>query len=307
MKFIVFIFIISFIDKMRITIKQLEVFVAVAKTGNMTLAATAVHITQSACSMALAAMEQQLSGALFDRHGKKLILNERGRILFPKAVNLLTQMTELEELMLGKKQQQLIGHIIVGASSTIGNYVLPEIIGEFINQNSQTKITLRVGNTEQVIQQLSKFKIDVGMIEGNCYAENIDVIPWKKDQLIIIASSQHPLAKKEKITLKDIQNAKWILREPGSGTREKFEEAIQGKMVPYLEFGNTEAIKQAVKSGLGISCLSKTTVADSLVSGQIIELKTPFLKLTRYFYFVVHKEKHRTVVLEKFIEWCGKE
>ncbi len=292
---------------MRITIKQLEVFVAVAKTGNMTLAASAVHITQSACSMALAAMEQQLGGDLFDRHGKKLVLNERGRILFPKAANVLTQIAELEDLMRGKKQQQLAGHLIIGASTTIGNYILPELIGQFININPQAKITLRVGNTEQIIQQLLKFKIDLGMIEGNCYAEDIDVIPWKKDQLIIVAAAQHPLAKKEKITLKDIQQAKWILRETGSGTREKFEEALQGKLIPYLEFGNTEAIKQAVKAGLGISCLSKTTVTELLKSGQIIELKTPFLKLTRDFYILMHKEKHKTSVLEHFIDLCMKD
>lgn len=286
---------------MRITFKQLEVFVAVAKTGNMTLAAATVHITQSACSMALSALEQQLKGVLFDRYGKKLVLNERGRVLFPKAANIITQIKDLQDLMIGKHHQELAGHLIVGASTTIGNYVLPEMIGEFITAYPNVKITLRIANSEQIIQQLLKFKIDIGMIEGNCYSEEIEVLPWKKDQLVVIAAPQHPLLKKSKISLKDLRSARWILREHGSGTREKFEEAIKGKIIPFLEFGNTEAIKNAVQAGLGISCLSKTAVAESLKNGQLIELKTPILKLSRDFFILTHKEKHKTAVLNKFI------
>jgi DNA-binding transcriptional LysR family regulator len=301
MKFIVLIYIINYIDNMRITFKQIEVFVAVAKTGNMTQAASALHLTQSACSMALSAIETQLGGVLFDRHGKKLFLNERGRMLFPKAVNIIVQIKELRDLMMGKKEGTLAGHLIVGASTTIGNYLLPKMIGDFITVYPKTKITLSVANTEQIIQKLLKFDIDIGMIEGNCYSDALEVIPWKKDQLIVIASAKHPLAKKRKITPACLRNAKWILRESGSGTREKFEEAMGHKINPFLEFGHTEAIKHAVLTDLGISCLSKTAVSDLLNAGELIELKTPFLKLTRDFYILLHKEKHRTVLLNQFI------
>ncbi len=290
----------------RITLKQIAVFVSVAKTGNMTLATSALNITQSACSMALSALESQLGGALFDRHGKKLVLNERGRILLPKAANIITQINELQDLMTGKKYQELTGHLIVGASTTIGNYVLPEIIGHFITANPKTQITLKVANTEQIIQQLLKYEIDIGLIEGNCFAKDIEVIPWKHDQLIIIAAAQFPLLKKTKLSFEDLRNAKWILREPGSGTREKFEEAIKGKIVPFLELGNTEAIKHAVQAGIGISCLSKTAVIQSIKNKQLIEVKTPFLKMTRDFYIVIHKEKHKTAVLNQFIKECKK-
>jgi DNA-binding transcriptional LysR family regulator len=116
---------------MHITLKQLEIFLEVAKTGNMTQASEVLHLTQSACSMALSALEKQLGDPLFDRHGKKLILNERGRILFPKASNIISQVKESEALMLGKKGKMLAGNLIIGASTTLGNYVLPKIIGSF--------------------------------------------------------------------------------------------------------------------------------------------------------------------------------
>jgi DNA-binding transcriptional LysR family regulator len=304
MKFIVLIYIINYIDMMKITFKQIEVFVAVAKRGNMTQAAKALFLTQSACSMALSALEGQLNGALFDRRGKKLVLNEKGKVLFPKAANILTQVTELEDVMKREKATTLTGNLIVGASTTIGNYLLPGIIGNFITDHPQTKIILRVGNTEAIIQQLLKFNIDVGLIEGSCYADDISVTPWKKDELIIIAAPTHPLAKKRKLLETDLQQAKWILREAGSGTREKFEDAMGGKMLPFLELGHTEAIKNAVMLGFGISCLSKTVVTDALANGTLVQLNTPFLKLTRDFFILLHKDKHRMALLEAFLEAC---
>lgn len=286
---------------MKITFRQIEVFVAIAKCGNMTTASQNLFLTQSACSMALSSLENQLGGALFDRHGKKLMLNERGRVLFPKAANLVSEIIELENLMIGKKEQALAGHLIVGASTTIGNYLLPKIINDFINQHAKTKITLNIANTEQIIQQLLNFEIDMGVIEGNCHADKIDVINWKKDNLIIVTSPKHPLAKSKKVTKEQLFNAQWILREPGSGTREKFEEAIHHKIKPFLEFGSTEAIKHALLSGSGISCLSKTVVMDLLKTKQLVEIKTPFLTLSRDFFLLLHHEKYKTTLLETFI------
>lgn len=285
---------------MKITLRQIEIFMAVAKNENMSQAAKALHLTQSACSMALTTFENQLNGLLFDRHGKQLVLNERGRILLPKAANLIAQARELQDLMILGKEKDLTGHLIVGASSTIGNYLLPQIIGHFVDQYPKVKISLKVANTKQIIRQLLQFDIDIGMIEGRCHINEIKVIPWKKDELVIIASPKNPLCKKAKITINDLREAKWILREVGSGTRERFEEAIGSQVTPFLELGHTEAIKQAVQANLGISCLSKVTVTEALKSGKLIELKIPFLKLARNFYILIHKEKYQTAILNSF-------
>lgn len=288
---------------MKISLKQLEVFIAVAKEENMSRAASNIHLSQSAFSMALAELENRLGGPLFDRKGKRLILNDRGRLLLPRAMTIISEVNELCET-LSSNVKEIMGHLIVGASTTIGNYLLPPIIGEFVNTHQKSKISLQIGNTQQIIERLLHFDIDLGIIEGSCNINKIEVISWRIDKLIIIASPHHPLAKKRKITLRDLLDARWILREPGSGTREKFEDAIGHTIEPFLELGHTEAIKQAVQADLGISCLSEVTVSDTIKSKKLIGLKTPFLKLSREFYILIHKEKYRTLLLKRFITHC---
>ncbi len=289
---------------MKISLKQLEVFIAVAKEGNMSRAAINIHLSQPACSMALAELENSLEGSLFDRKGKQLILNDRGRLLLPRAMTVISEVREISDV-LASNEEKIMGHLIVGASTTIGNYLLPQIVGNFINTHQKTKISLQIGNTQQIIEKLLRFDIDLGMIEGNCNVNEIEVIPWRIDKLLIVASSRHSLAKKRKIKLQDLLDTRWILRESGSGTREKFEEAIGYKIEPFLELEQTEAIKQAVQAGLGISCLSEITVSEALKSKKLIELKTPFLKLTREFYILRHKEKYHTMLLGNFITHCS--
>ncbi len=159
---------------MHVTIRQLQVFAAIARQEHLTYAAQTLYLSQSACSMALASLENQLGNPLFNRHGKRLNLNEYGRFLLPKALDILQKVNEFENFNAVSASGNLAGHLIVAASSTIGNYLLPQIIGGFMTHYPQTSITLRVSNTEQVINQLLAFEIDLGIIEGNCYADIIN-------------------------------------------------------------------------------------------------------------------------------------
>lgn len=289
---------------MKITFKQLEVFVAVAKHENMSVASENIYLTQSACSMSISNLEKQLRGTLFNRVGKRLTLNERGRILYPRAIDIINQMNELQSLIMDSNKSP-VGHLIVGASSTIGNYVLPKIISEFIKNFPQAKVSLQVSNTEQIIKQTLNFEIDIGFVEGNCYSLDLNIQDWRNDELIVIASPRHPLSQKEKISLHDLKQAKWILREKGSGTREQFESAMKATILPYMEFSNTEAIKQAVINELGISCVSELTVSDYLKNKKLVRLPTSFLKLSRHFYILLHNEKYQTAILKAFIQQCN--
>jgi DNA-binding transcriptional LysR family regulator len=302
MKFIILINIIKFTD-MKLTFRQLEVLVAIAKYENMSLAAENIHLTQSACSMSLSNLEHQLGGTLFNRVGKQLILNERGRMLYPKAVNILIQVNELQSLMMDT-QKNPIGHLIIGASSTIGNYILPKIISQFIRKFPQAKISLQVSNTEQIINKMLNFEIDIGFIEGNCYSLDLNVQTWREDRLIIIASPDHSLSNKKKISLHDLKRAEWILREKGSGTREQFEIAMKANILPYMEFSHTEAIKHAVMTGIGIGCVSELTVTELLKNKKLVYIPTPFLKLSRHLYILLHKEKYQTAILREFMKQC---
>ncbi len=287
---------------MRITLKQLEVFIAIAKTENMSQAAGTLHLTQSACSMALSTLEKQLNSILFDRHNKRLSLNERGRFLLPKAISITTQMQDLQDSMMENNKESLSGHLIIGASLTIGNYLFPKIVGNFVTLHPEVKISLKISNTESIIQQLLKFDIDLAIVEGGCHYDEIEALTWGKDELVVITSPSDPLTKKNKITRQDLSSSRWILREVGSGTREHFDLAFGGKIEPFLELGHHEAIKQAVKNRLGISCLSKVTVAKEIQNKELTILKTPFLKLTRNFYLLLHKDKYRTALLNEFIK-----
>ena len=287
---------------MRITLKQLEVFVAIARTENMSQAAETLYLSQSACSMALSTMEKQLNSVLFDRHSKRLMLNERGRFLLPKAMRIIAQAQELQDSMMERGKETLSGYLIIGASMTVGNYLLPGVIGNFVTLHPEVKISLKIANTKSVIQQLLKFDIDMAMVEGSCHHDEIEALPWGKDELVIIASPDDLLARKNTITRQDLISNQWILREIGSGTRERFDSAFGGKTQPFLELGHHEAIKQAVQNGLGISCLSKVTIAKEIKNKELVILKTPFLKLTRNFYLLLHKDKYQTALLKEFIK-----
>lgn len=287
---------------MRITLKQLEVFVAIAKTGNVSHAAKRMYLSQSACSMALATLEEQLEGSVFDRHGKQLFLNERGRVLLPKAGSVISQISELKDMMMENKKDNLSGQLIIGASKTIGNYLLPKLISELAYTHKNIQINLKIATTKAILSRLLTFNIDVALIEANCFSDKVHTYPWKKDELVIIAAPKYPLSKKKKLTLSDIANARWLLRKQSSSIREKLEEKIGGKIRPFLELDDTDALKQATQAGLGISCLSRFVVEDSLKNNSLVELKTPFLTLSREFYILIHKEKYQSTVISEFLK-----
>lgn len=289
---------------MKITLRQLEIFLVIAKMENMSRAAEVLFLSQSACSMALTLLEEQLEGQLFDRHNKKLILNDRGKLLFSQAQKIIDQVKELTLLLQIKDNQQLTGSLTIGASTTIGNYLLPIIIAKFRHLHPRTNIRLEINNTQEIIEKLANFEIDAGFIEGSCSHSDLDSTVWRHDELVVIAAPDHPLVKKTRISRQDLQQQKWIIREPGSGTRERFEQAMVDSVIPFLELGHTEAIKQAVAAGIGISCLSKATVEKPLAEGELVALKTPFLSLGREFYKVIHREKYQTLLLKEFIKFA---
>jgi DNA-binding transcriptional LysR family regulator len=289
---------------LRTTLRQIEVFVATAQKGNVTQAANALGMTQSAASMALGDFESQLGVRLFDRIGKRLALNEDGRMLYPQAVEMIERAHELEQVF-GKAARPV--DLRLGASSTIGNYLLPQILGRFRSTRPGSRFELEVGNTRQVMQRVLHFEVDVGFVEGPCMDPDIDAIFWRNDELAICTRPDDPLAQPGAATMEALKNAEWILRERGSGTREVVEQLLTsqlGDIKLAMELGGTEAIKRAVESGIGISCLPKIALVGAIERGNLVMLDTPFLKLTRALHILLHKQKHRTVGLESLLEFC---
>lgn len=291
---------------MRITLKQLDVFAAVAREGSVTKAAQWLSLTQSATSMALADLETQLGARVFDRLGRRLQLNSLGQRLLPLALETVSRAQEIEDIAMGDLPGH--DHLRIGASLTIGNYLMPQLMGSYLHTHPQADISLDVGNTRHVIESVRQFRCDVGFIEGFCHDPDIEVLPWLEDELVIFASPQHSLASKSSLTAHDFDGAHWILREAGSGTREVFDNAVAGKLTSLkvrLELGNTEAIRRAVEAGIGLACASRLTLQESLAQQRVVVLKTPFLDLRRSLFVIHHRNKYKTRSIQQFLQACG--
>ncbi|MFD2021218.1 DNA-binding transcriptional regulator YeiE [Pseudocitrobacter faecalis] len=286
---------------MHITLRQLEVFAEVLKSGSTTQASQMLALSQSAVSAALTDLEGQLGVQLFDRVGKRLVVNEHGRLLYPRALALLEQATEIEQLF-----REDNGAIRVYASSTIGNYLLPEMIGRYRRDFPDLPIELSVGNSQDAINAVADFRVDIGFIEGPCHSADIVAEPWLEDELVVFAAPDSPLLVGE-VTLARLSAQPWILREKGSGTREIVDYLLLSHLPQFrlgMELGNSEAIKHAVRHGLGISCLSRRVIAEQLESGKLVEVTVPLPGLNRTLWRIHHRQKHLSNALQRFLSYC---
>lgn len=289
---------------MKYTLRQLEVFLATASHCNISRAAEQLFITQSAASNALKGLEQHYDMQLFDRIGKRLQLNDQGKLVRPQAEALLAQARELELTLL---QQAENGLLQVGATLTIGNYIAVGLMAKYTSLHPDSQIKLQVENTESISTRVINFELDVGLIEGELNHPELDVIPWQDDELVVFCAPDHPLAKVGKINDEQLLQAQWVLREKGSGTRQTFDRAMHG-LLPQLdislELQHTEAIKRAVESKLGIGCLSKVALHDAFAKGRLLPLKTPTRDFSRQFYFIIQRQKYRSVSMQRWLQLC---
>jgi DNA-binding transcriptional LysR family regulator len=289
---------------MKYSLRQLEIFVAISKTEIVSRAAEALSLSQSATSTALSELERQFDLQLFDRVGKSLRINETGRQLLPRAVELLDRAHEIEALLQGHAG---FGYMKIGATLTVGNYLATLLVARFLQEHSESRIQLQVHNTSTIVQQIVNHELDLGLIEGDTHHPDIEVQPWISDELVVFSAPGHPLAKASSVSIEQLLQEPWILREKGSGTRETFNRALSNnhsKLNIRLELEHTEAIKRAVESGLGIGCISRLALKDALSRGSLVPIATPDLNLGRYFYFVWHKQKYQTTGMREFITLC---
>jgi DNA-binding transcriptional LysR family regulator len=296
---------------LRLTLRQLQIFSVVAESGSTAAAAAAISLSQSATSAAINELERLLELQLFDRVGKRLQLNDNGRALLPQARDLLDAAAWIERWALDR--ESLIGTLRIGASTTIGNYLLPGILAGFraslpeaARQNWHVQVT--VANTSTIAGQVAAFELDLGLIEGPCHEPDLVVRPWLEDELVVVAGAHDPIVPRGRRALSKatLSRATWLLREPGSGTREIITQLLNPHLHHLragIEFGNPEAIKRAAASGLGITCLSRHVVADMLESGVLVAPKTELPRLTRHFYLVSHRLKKGTRGLDLLLAY----
>jgi DNA-binding transcriptional LysR family regulator len=293
---------------MPITFRQLEIFIAVAETQQVTRASKKLFLTQSAVSMALGELENQLSAPLFDRRGRSLLLNDRGRYLLPMAKDITFQVWNIES-MLNEKRELVAGSLEIIASSTIGNYVLPYLIGTFMRLHPETRINMQVANTRQAEKLVSQGVMDLGFVEGSIHNDMVRAVPWFEDQLVVICCPSHPLAGKERFQVPDdLQETVWVMREEGSGTAEIFKNKL-GMHVVLLEvvtrMGHTEAIKKAVESGIGAGCLSELTICREINQGWLKSFTIEGIDMHRQLRIIQHRDKVTTRLMDEFLSFCA--
>lgn len=289
---------------MKITLRQLEVFNAIASHGQVTRAAEAIAMSQAAASMALADLEQQLGVSLFDRIGRQLRLNDTGRLLLTRAREVLDRVHDIETMAHG---QDSVFDLHLGASVTIGNHLLPTLIARLKRHYPNGQVQISRYNTEQVLTQLQAFQIDLGFIEGPVEDEHFRRFHWQQDRLVIFSTPEHLLTK-HPLSPSDLSGADWITREHGSGTREVMDRACSRCGIsPHivLELEQPEAIRQCVKAGLGIGCLSQLELEDAFRAGSLVPLNTPFLDMQRSLDVVIHRQKFISHGIAAVLAECG--
>ncbi|MDO6764868.1 LysR substrate-binding domain-containing protein [Agarivorans sp. 1_MG-2023] len=287
----------------RFSLKQLSVFVCIAETHSVSAAALQLSMTQSAASMALNQLETGLGQRLFERQGKRLRLNHWGHWLRPRAKRVLM---ESQHIMQGFAGQQVIsGELTVGASQTIAEYFLAQIITKLDKDYPDLVIHPQISNTEVVLAGLLDYRLQLGIIEGHCSDSRIAQQVWCEDQLVVVAGKQHPLASHEEVNLAKLSRARWVLREAGSGTRDIFNGAIHGKITKlkvWREYSHVPSLIALVANGAYLSCLPLRSVEQAIQVGELIALNTPSLDMRRTFNFVWRKDSSQNPLRDCFIE-----
>lgn len=289
---------------MHFSLRQMEVFVAVAQHGTVSQAAHRLAMSQSAASTALGELERQFEVQLFDRVGRSLRLNAVGRDLLPRAVGLLDRAAEIEALL---ARHAVFGDLSIGATLTVGNYLATLVVADFLQRYPDSHIDLRVHNTTAILEGLARFELDLGLVEGSCHHPELEVEPWVADELVVFAAPEHPLVRAGAVPWASLAKEPWILREPGSGTRATFDQAVAALPGPVrvrLELEHTEAIKRSVECGLGLGCISRLALREAFRRGSLAPIECPELKLGRHFSFVWHRQKYRTQGMAAFLELC---
>ncbi|MFD1710953.1 LysR family transcriptional regulator [Ottowia sp. GY511] len=286
----------------RATLRQYEVFLAIAQTGTARAAADQLARSQSAISSALAELESALGQPLFDRTGKRLKLNAHGRALVAPARALIERAADIEAMF----AQDSAVSLHVAASFTVGEYLLPERLAQWVRRYPRRPVQMSVDNTRDVVEAVAALQADIGFVEGPVAHRDVLVRPWLDDELVLVARAGHPLAGSS-VELAALRSAAWALREPGSGTRQVAESWLRRRLESIhvaLELGSTEAIKRALLASDLLSALSRYAVQREIDHGTLVSLHSRLGPQRRALSIVSHRARPDRGAIADFIAHC---
>jgi DNA-binding transcriptional LysR family regulator len=288
--------------------RRLQVFHTVARLLSFTKAAETLHMTQPAVTFQVRQLEEYFNTRLFDRTHNRITLTDAGKLVFQYADRILEQYRAMDNAV-RELTGDISGVLIIGASTTIAEYMLPALLGDFKSKYPEINIRLKVSNTEGVVNMVESNAIDLGVVEGPVNNKNLIVEVCRMDQLVVVTPSHHPLAGPEPVAVHRLAGYPYICREEGSGTREVIFDYLSaaglgaGDLNIVMELGSPEAIKGAVEAGMGISVLSRVTIVKELQLGSLAaaQLDPP---LERPFSFVYQKQKFRMRAVDEILSFA---
>lgn len=287
---------------------KLKVFCTVAETKSFSKTSEIIHLTQPAVSLQIQALEEMYETKLFDRSSSKVTLTPAGEVLYKYAKDILALYVSAEKVI-GEMTGLVKGSITIGAGSTIGNYLLPSVISDFRRAHPKIKVHLFVANMQRVIELLNAGNISLGLVEGDVKRQKMVVEKLISDELLVIVPTHHPWAKRKDVSVAELIDEPFILREAGSGTRQTIEKffARHGitpqNMKVSMVLGSTQAIKEAVENGLGVSIISRWSARKELRFGTLHTLNFKEEKMVRNFSLLTHRNSVSSHAVEEFLSY----
>lgn len=287
---------------------KLKAFCTVAETKSFSKTSEIIHLTQPAVSLQIQALEEIYETKLFDRSSSSINLTPAGEILYKYAKDILSLYAETEK-EIGKITGLTKGDITVGASTTIGNYILPSVIADFKKNHPKIMISVFIGNTKRIVDLLNSGILDLGLVEGETSRHKIKVEQLITDELTFIIPPLHHWAKKKTISILEITKEPFILREEGSGTRQMIEKYLLSHGINIndmriaLVLGSTESIKEAVENGMGISIISKWAAKKEVKYGSLKTIIPKEEKILRNFSLILPKNAAKSHAVDEFLSY----
>lgn len=276
--------------------QSLRVFIEVVDKGNFSKAAASLFMTQPAVSQYMKSLEREIGASLLNRTNKTVQLTKAGSIVYQHAKEIIGHYETMHHLV-QEMFHEPKGELAIGASYTFGEYVLPRFIAKLRETFPLIQPKITIGNTQDIAKQVEEMSLDIGIVEGEVEGEALEVDPFARDQMCIVAPIDHPIALKRDLSVEQLENETWIIREEGSGTREaagKLFDQIGISPKNMMEFGSTQIIKESVEAGLGLTILSLWTIRKELSMETLAVVELPNGKLDRSFSIVLRNKPMHT-------------
>ncbi|MHB1131065.1 MAG: LysR substrate-binding domain-containing protein [Chloroflexota bacterium] len=288
-------------------LEQLQTFCAVAEQGGFSRAAAARYLAQSTVSMQIAGLEKELGVRLFERLGWRVVLTDAGRDLLGRTTRILSEVEDARRAM-AEHRGLVAGRLQIGASHTVGNYVVPNLFGQYNALYPGVRLVLEIATTPRVAERVAEGSLDLGLVEAPVEGSDLVTRPFQTDELVLLVPKTHPWVGLGAIDPAELATERFITREPDSVSRRIVRERLRAlgvELQPTLEMGTPEAVREAVSAGLGVGIVSRHVASLALAAGVVAEVAVRGLRAERYLRAVLHSQKQVGLALAEFLLLLG--